>query len=314
MIVDLPDTKTSEVAKTLVQLRRDGEVGGTARVLTLLIATTPGAQDAAIATAETAAREHPCRIIVLVQGDRSAKARLDAQILSGANVGASEVVVLTASGELADLNESLVSALLLPDDPVFTWWAGGFTSAPATTELGRISRRRITDASTAQDPFAALADLGRTWQAGDTDLAWTRLTLWRTQLTSIIDQFGVADLRAVTVKGQVGSPSTALLAAWLQWALPNVPVHLAEMDSGAPVGGVRLSRLHGDIELSRPHGDVAELYLPGQPVQRVALPVRSDSICLAEELRQLDDDVVLAAVLRDGLPQCDLSPVAPSPR
>jgi hypothetical protein len=59
---------------------------------------------------------------------------------------------------------------------------------------------------------------------------------------------------------------------------------------------------------------VADLHLPGQPLQRVSLPVRTDATCLAEELRQLDDDVVLGAVLREGLPNCDLSPVVPSAR
>ncbi|MGO3151372.1 MAG: glucose-6-phosphate dehydrogenase assembly protein OpcA [Galactobacter sp.] len=314
MIVDLTNTLTSEVAKALVQLRRDGGVGGTARVLTLLVPTTPEAEEHAIETAQSAAVEHPCRIIVMVIGDPTAQTRMDARVLGGADVGPSEIVVLRLHGELCRLNESLVSALLLPDDPVFTWWAGDFTPNPSETELGSVSQRRITDASRAKDPFRALEQLSASWRPGDTDLSWTRLTLWRTQLTSIVDQFGVTGLKDITVRGHVGSPSTALLAAWLQWALPEVSVHLAEAESAAPVGGVRLSREGGDIELHRPHGDVADLHLPGQPVQLVALPVRTDPLCLAEELRQLDDDVVLGAVLRDGLPRCDLSPVAPSPR
>jgi glucose-6-phosphate dehydrogenase assembly protein OpcA len=312
--MNLTDTNTSEVAKALVQLRRDGGAGGSARVLTLLIPSTPEAEEKAIETAKAAALEHPCRIIVMVTGDESARSRMDASVFGGGDFGPSEVVVLRLSGALSNLSESLVSALLLPDDPVFTWWAGDFVADPSETELGRISQRRITDTATSSAPFEALQSLSDSWRPGDTDLAWTRLTLWRTQLTSIVDQFGTAGLRSITVRGNVGSPSTALLAAWLQWALPDVSVRLAEADSAAPVGGVRFARDGGDIELDRPHGQVADLHLPGQPVQRVSLPVRTDATCLAEELRQLDDDVVLGAVLREGLPRCDLSPVAPSPR
>jgi glucose-6-phosphate dehydrogenase assembly protein OpcA len=312
--MNLSDTTTSQVAKALVRLRRDGGAGGSARVLTLLIACTPEAEEKAIQTAKTAAVEHPCRIIVMVTGDSEAESRMDASVFGGGDFGPSEVVVLRLAGVLGNLSESLVSALLLPDDPVFTWWAGDFVADPADTELGRISQRRITDTSASEAPIDALQELAQSWRPGDTDLAWTRLTLWRTQLTSIVDQFGTAGLRTITVRGHAGSPSTALLAAWLQWALPDVEVRLAEADSAAPVGGVRFSRDGGDIELDRPHGGVADLHLPGQPLQRVSLPVRTDATCLAEELRQLDDDVVLGAVLREGLPNCDLSPVVPSAR
>lgn len=311
MIVDLPDTLTSAVAKKLVQLRRDGELVATARVLTLLVTTAPEDATAAMDAAQEAAREHPCRVIVAVQGDPDLPTRMDAEIRAGGDAGTSEIIVLRLQGELAEPTESLVSALLLPDDPVVTWWPSGVPERPAATPLGRISQRRITDSSAEEDPLAVLPRMAETWTPGDTDLAWTRLTLWRTQLTSIIDQYGVRGVTAVEVSGTVGSPSTAMLAAWLQSCLPQVPVSLHETDSEAPVGGVRFARRGGDIELSRPHGDVADLYLPGQKVQYVSLPVRTVSACLAEELRRLDDDVVFGRVLTDGLPHCDLSPVAP---
>ena len=59
---------------------------------------------------------------------------------------------------------------------------------------------------------------------------------------------------------------------------------------------------------------VARLYQQGRPVQRIALPRRSDQDCLAEELRRLDPDEVFGAVLHEGLPLADLSAVQASER
>jgi len=313
MNVELPDTTASQVAKTLVMLRREGHLGGNSRVLTLVVSTLPGHEEDAMSAAQEAAREHPCRVIVVVRGDADAPTRMDAEVRVGGTAGASEVIILRVTGELAEPDESLISALLLPDDPVVTWWPSGVPQRVSASPLGQISQRRITDSAASPDPLRALTRLAETWQPGDTDLAWTRLTLWRTQLTSILDQYGVRGLREVTVFGAVNSPSTALLAAWLHLMLP-VPVRLAESEGPAPVQGVRLSRVGGDVEIDRPHGDVAQLFLPGQPVQHVALPVRTLPVCLAEELRRLDDDVVFGRVLTQGLPACDLTPVMSGPR
>lgn len=314
MIVDLPDTLTAQVAKTLVMLRKKGHVGGTARVLTLVVVTRPGREERAISAAQEAAREHPCRVIAVVTGDPSAPTRMDAQVRVGGDAGASEVIILRCQGELAQPNESLISAILLPDDPVVTWWPDGVPENVSSSPLGRISQRRITDASAEDVPSQALERLINGWQPGDSDLSWTRLTLWRTQIASITEQFGIHTLRDITVQGAVGSPSTSLLAAWLQLSLPDVPVFLAHAVGDAPLVGVRFSRRGGDVELSRPSGNLAELYLPGQSVQRVSLPVRTVAACLAEELRRLDDDVVFGRVLTRGLSQYDRAPVAPSRR
>ncbi|RII42192.1 OpcA protein [Galactobacter valiniphilus] len=314
MIVDLPDTKTSQVAKTLVMLRREGHVGSNARVLTLVVSTLPGHEEAAVEAAQAAAREHPCRVIVVVREGADRPTRLSGEVRVGGDAGASEVIILRTSGELNEPDESLISALLLPDDPVVSWWPSGVPEDVSSTPLGVISQRRITDAAAEPDPLDALGRLAASWRPGDTDLSWTRLTLWRTQLTSILDQYGTRGLRDITVHGALTSPSTVLLAAWLQHQLSAVPVRLAEAEGEAPVQGVRLARRGGDVEISRPVGDVAQLYLPGQSVQHVALPVRTLPACLAEELRRLDDDVVLGRVLTHGLPACNLSPVAPSPR
>ncbi|WP_220187878.1 LLM class flavin-dependent oxidoreductase [Pseudonocardia pini] len=65
MIVDLPSSNTSVVNKKLVELREKGGVLALGRVLTLVVVTDDGAAiESAIEAANTASREHPCRVIV----------------------------------------------------------------------------------------------------------------------------------------------------------------------------------------------------------------------------------------------------------
>ena len=59
------------------------------RVLTLLVVVDESDADAAIETANRASRQHPCRIIVVVAGNKRGAARLDAQIRLGGDAGAS---------------------------------------------------------------------------------------------------------------------------------------------------------------------------------------------------------------------------------
>ena len=311
MIVDLPDTTTSKVSKEIMTMRDKGGVVALGRVLTLVVITRSGHEEEAILAANEASREHPCRIIVLAEGTDSGETRLDAQIRVGGDAGASEVIVLRGYGELAGESESLVSALLLPDAPIVAWWPHGVPEAAAQTSIGSIAHRRITDSANEQDPTAALFNIRRTYQAGDTDLAWTRLTNWRIQLAAVLEQLDGSPITAVTVEGASDSPSTVLLAAWLTLAL-NTPVSIEAGEPGTGLHRVRLSRPAGDVELNRPRRSVAELHQPDQPVQRISLPRRSLQDCLAEELRRLDPDDVFGEVITEGLARTNLRSVRTS--
>ncbi|SEO11756.1 OpcA protein [Cryobacterium sp. TMT1-3] len=297
MIVDLPDTTSSKISKRLMSLREQGGVIALGRVLTLVVVTRSGFEEEAIEAANDASREHPCRIIVLADAGASAPTRLDAQIRVGGDAGASEVIVLRGSGELSGENESLVSALLLPDAPIVAWWPYGAPRNAGATSIGRMAHRRITDSANEKDPQQALENIRMTYRAGDTDLAWTRLTTWRIQLAAVLDQVDSSPVTAVTVAGAPDSPSTLLLAAWLERAL-KVPVTLVAARPGMGMRSVRLSRATGDVLLTRPGQTVAELTQPGQPAQRISLPRRTLRLCLAEELRRLDPDEVFGETVR----------------
>ncbi|MEQ1735051.1 MAG: glucose-6-phosphate dehydrogenase assembly protein OpcA, partial [Rhodoglobus sp.] len=214
MIVDLPNTTTSAVSKALVKIRGEGGAVALGRVLTLIISTTHGNEEEAIEAANDASREHPMRVLVVSVGvnDGGAAARVDAQIRVGGDAGASEVVVLRAQGDAAAYPESLIMGLLLPDAPVVAWWPGEAPSPVSESAIGRIAQRRITDAAASADPLDALNRIAATYHPGDTDFAWTRLTLWRAQLAAVLDQPPYESVTAIDVHGAADSPSTVLLA------------------------------------------------------------------------------------------------------
>jgi glucose-6-phosphate dehydrogenase assembly protein OpcA len=305
VIVDLPDTTTSKISKTLVKIREEGGAVALGRVLTLVIATNADGEEEAIEAANDASREHPMRVIVVSTELDAADSpsRLDAEIRVGGDAGASEVIVLRVCGDAADDEESLVMGLLLPDAPVVTWWPGRAPERPGQSPLGRIAQRRITDASAQADPQAALRVLAANYMPGDADFAWTRLTLWRAQLAAVLDQPPYEPVTAVRVTGAIDSPSTTLLAAWLQMQLQaETHYRLTPVDQGSHgIRGVHLERASGDIDLVRDVPGVATLQQPGQPTHDLALPRRNLRDCLADELRRLDPDELYGEVITSGV-------------
>lgn len=310
MIVELPNTTTSLISKALVKVRDEGGAVALGRVLTLVIATRHGAEEEAIEAANDASREHPMRVIVLSTpgaGDKIQDTRLDAQIRVGGDAGASEVIVLHAYGETASNEEGLVTGLLLADAPVVAWWPADPPPVVSESPIGRMAQRRITDAAAQQDPRRYLEHLAESYRPGDTDFSWTRLTLWRAQLAAVLDQPPYEPIEAIEVVGASDSPSTTLLAAWLQLQL-DVPARQVLVDpSGTKPGihGVTLVRASGDIGLERTQQNIVTLVQPGQPIHDISLPRRNLRDCLAEELRRLDPDDLLGEVLQNGLRSLD---------
>ena len=301
MIIDLPDTSVSEIARKLVSVREEGGAVALGRVLTLVIKSKNTLDEAVVDAANDASREHPMRVIVLVTDSRG-PARLDAEIRVGGDAGASEVVVLRAHGPAASNEETLITGLLLPDAPVVVWWPKEPPSRPGKDPLGRIAQRRITDTSTAPYAPDRFTQLGLVYTPGDTDLAWTRLTRWREQLAAVLDQPPFEPVTSVEVRGASTSPSTALLAAWLGLAL-DVPVEWRYESPDTWNHGIHsvvLARASGDIVLERTSETHARLTQPGQPDHILLLPRRSLRECIAEELRRLDPDLLYGRVLTDA--------------
>lgn len=303
MIVDLPNTTVSKISKSLVQIREQGGAVALGRVLTLIIQTDDSRAETAIAAANAASREHPSRIIVLIDNDSSNEAKLDAEIRVGGDAGASEVIVLKPFGAASTYPQSLVTGLLLPDAPVVVWWPGIAPENASDSPIGRIATRRITDAMSQSSPVEFLTQLGRTYSPGDSDFSWTRLTLWRAQLAALLDQPPFERVAEVELIGDFQNPSVVLLSRWLAQQL-NCPVntqHREESDGVKGVYLVRLQRESGSIEILRDQSNIAVLKQSGQPPKELSLPVRSLKDCLAEDLRRLDTDLGYEKVIANAL-------------
>ncbi len=289
MIVDLPDTTTNAVNKRITSLREEGRAITLGRVLTLVVAPDSEAiLEDAIEAAVGASREHPCRIIVVVPTDRSApEARLDGQLRVGGDAGAGEVVVLKTAGPLADHASSVVLPFLLPDTPVVAWWPGTAPAVPAQDPLGRLAIRRITDATGAADPLAALRSRLESYAKGDTDLAWSRITYWRALLASALEQPPYEAVTGAVVSGLSDEPALDILAGWLAGRIDGTVIR--------EVGDLKVELIQPSqmITLSRPQdGSTATLTRTGRPDAQLPLARRETRECLAEDLRRLDADEV----------------------
>ncbi|MCX4406567.1 glucose-6-phosphate dehydrogenase assembly protein OpcA [Streptomyces sp. NPDC059837] len=300
MKIDLTDTTASKINKALVQGRRAIGTPAVGMVLTMVIVTDEENAYDSIKAAEEASREHPSRTLVVIKRhartprDRTTS-RLDAEVRVGTDSGAGETIVLRTYGEVTDHADSVVLPLLLPDAPVVVWWPVNAPDVPAKDPLGALAQRRITDMYAVEAPLTALEARVHSYAPGDTDLAWTRLTPWRSMLAAALDQARTKVISAA-VESEADNPSAELLARWLGARL-EVPVERV-VTAGPVVTAVRLGTANGEIVIDRPEGPLATLSLPGQPSRTLALKVRSTSELIAEELRRLDADEMYAVALR----------------
>ncbi len=302
MIVDMPETSSAELAKRLVDVRRDHGAIALGRVLTLIVVVDEARAEAAIESANRVSFLHPCRIIALVTAGGGRTSRLDGQIRVGGDAGASEVVVLRMTGPLARHGASAAMPLVLTDSPIVGWWPCQAPTDLADDPVGALCDRRITDTAVAANCQAELRRRAANYRAGDTDLAWSRITRWRGVLASALDQAPFDRITGGVVTGGLDSPSTDLLAAWLAVRL-DIPVTRARTPAGSGLISVRLERESGNLDLVRPTGTVtATLTHPLQPVRTIPMLRRSDAECLADELRHLDADEIYHAALVKGIP------------
>lgn len=303
MIIELQDTTSTAIQKRLIQAREEGGAVALGRVLTFLIHTDGAREEKVIAAANEASREHPMRIVVVSEDDIAAETPgLNAEIRLGGDAGASEVVVLRPTGQRDNYLAGLVNGLLLPDAPVVTWWPDQCPECMADTELGQMSQRRILDSLELGSGLEGLHAIARGYRPGDTDLAWSRITGWRTQLAATLDYLDVQRIDSARVAGVPDNPSVMLLAGWLGHTLG----HDVTVDATAPygIGGIHevvLVTDAGEVRLTRLDDHTVTLSVPDQPDFSLFLPRRPLASLLAEELRRLSPDTVYGDVVSSGL-------------
>ena len=200
--------------------------------------------------------------------------------------------MLRLSGPLADHADSVVMPFLLPDIPVVAWWPDLAPAVPAQDPVGKLAIRRITDATNCTDPLSAIKSRLSGYTAGDTDLAWARITYWRALLTSALDQKPHENVESALVSGLKNEPALDILAGWLASCIDG-PVRrvVGELK-------VELERKSETITLSRPQeGATATLSRTGRPEALVPLARRETRECLAEDMRRLDADEIYFSAL-----------------
>ncbi|MGA9749499.1 MAG: glucose-6-phosphate dehydrogenase assembly protein OpcA [Nocardioides sp.] len=294
-MIELSETTSSEIAAEFLRARRRAGSPAMGMVMTLVFVVEEDRAEAAMDVARSASREHPARVLGVILGDGRGAARVDARVGIGSG-WTGETALITLTGAVTKHPESVVLPLLLPDSPVVVWWPAKAPADPAADPLGRLARRRITDAASVPTGRAkAMLAQCRAYSPGNTDLAWTRITGWRALLAAALDQTDTK-VTSASVSAERISPSADLLSAWLRDRL-KVPVTRGSSD-GPGITRVVLSTRHGDIEVVRHDGKLATLSSPGDPDRPVALKRRDLDELLSEELRRLDPDDVYARTVK----------------
>jgi glucose-6-phosphate dehydrogenase assembly protein OpcA len=288
------DTSGTEVVNALAAERRSAGGLTSGLALTLVVVVDERRVREAEAAATIAAAAHPCRLVVVVraEGGPIDRSRLDAEIVVGGRLGPCEAVVLRTQGRLALHAESVVIPLLAPDAPVVTWWHSEPPARIANDPLGVVAERRVTDAAQAADPIAALQARAADYAPGDTDLAWCRITPWRTLMAGAFDTI-TSTVTGATVVAPNRDPTAALMRGWLKARLGITPT--AEPTEDWPrLHEVRLTLASGEeMSLAR-FDDSAVLRRTGQADRDLPLIRRPLGEELAEELRRLDADQIYA--------------------
>lgn len=293
-MIRLEDTTGNAVSAAISAERHRMGAMATGMVMTLIVLADESTQADATLAASFAAQEHPMRILVMIPRKGRSAPRLDAEISVGGDDGPGEVATLRLRGELANHPGSVAIPLLLTDTPVVAWWPHDAPPIPVETSIGAHAQRRITSAMASARQLNALQERVKGYHPGDTDLAWTSITGWRTLLATTLDS-PHGHLLGAEVSAQKSHASGHLLAAWLHSRL-KVPASVIG-SRGPGITSVRLLTTTGEISISRPDGAVAKLTRTGLPPATIALPRRSAGDLLAEELRRLDADEVYGETL-----------------
>jgi glucose-6-phosphate dehydrogenase assembly protein OpcA len=294
-MIELIDTNASGIAAEFIASRVRSGSPAMSMVMTLIIVVAEDDSDEAMRVARQASHEHPARVLGVILGDARGHARVNAQVGTG-DGWTGETALIRLEGEVVRHAESVVLPLLLPDSPVAIWWPSDPPEDPATDPLGRLAQRRITDAAAAtRGKSRAIHRQCTTYAAGNSDLAWTRITPWRALLAAALDQQPLKVIGGSVTAERI-SPSADLLVAWLT---DRLKVSFDRKSSRGPgITEARLDTSEGPIVISRRDGRLATFTSPDRPDRPVALKRLRLPELLAEELRRLDEDDVYAATAR----------------
>ncbi|HEX6970160.1 MAG TPA: glucose-6-phosphate dehydrogenase assembly protein OpcA [Micromonosporaceae bacterium] len=308
-MISLWDTTGKEVLKALAAERRSAGGVASGMALSLIVVVDEQRVNEAEAAATIASAAHPFRLLMVVRSDIDRdRDRLDAEVVVGGRLGPGEAVVMRMYGRLALHAESVVMPLLVSDVPVVTWWHGEPPERIANDRLGVIADRRITDCAQAPHPIEALRRRAYDYAPGDTDLAWTRATPWRSLVAGALDT-ATGRVTGATVVAPKNEPTAALVVGWLTARLGITP-RWEESDTPR-IRSVELRCVDGNRVLVTREDGTATLQQAGHPDRHLPLVRRPLGEELAEELRRLDADQTYAEALGTVMNVPDLAARSP---
>jgi glucose-6-phosphate dehydrogenase assembly protein OpcA len=166
---------------------------------------------------------------------------------------------------------------------------------PCEAVVMRMYGRLALHAESVVMPLLALRQRAADYAPGDTDLAWTRITPWRTLVAGAFDTLE-ARVTGATVIAPEQDPTAALMRGWLAARLGVNPK--AEPTTEYPrLRTVELTCANGDVlRLTREDG-TATFSRTGQVDRTLPLVRRPLGDELAEELRRLDADQIYGEAL-----------------
>jgi glucose-6-phosphate dehydrogenase assembly protein OpcA len=232
----------------------------------------------------------------------AAEPRIDAEVTVGDRLGSAEAIILRLDGPAAAHLTSIVLPMLASDVPVVTWWLLDPVRYGLEHELRSFADRRITYSARAADPVQSLYRRAESYAAGDTDICWTRISLWRSLIASAFDGVTQA-VEKITVKADDDDPSAQLMAAWLQTRLGVAPEIVdTEVERNSEhlpaIASVAFTMAGGEtMEVERTADGSTVLRQAGLPKRRQTLQGRTLGQLLAEELRHIDPDTAYRKVL-----------------
>ena len=93
--------------------------------------------------------------------------------------------------------------------------AGGGTRCPCARSVGQVGGSAYHRRDELPDPLAEIKGRLQGYTAGDTDLAWSRVTYWRALLAAAVDQAPHEPITSAVVSGLKTEPALDIMAGWL---------------------------------------------------------------------------------------------------
>jgi glucose-6-phosphate dehydrogenase assembly protein OpcA len=306
-----PEKILKELAALWTQQGKAGD-SGVLRACSMTLLVMAEAADDASALGETIAAlmpQHPARtILIRLQGagERALSERVYQQCWKPfgqrQQICCEQIEITVSDAALADL-PSVLLPLVVADLPVMLWCRSPrVVQMPEFREIARMATRLVLDSGPSVSPADTIARLAEATSRGIVlaDLAWTRLTRWRENLSRVFEnrdtlaRLGEIDSIQVTY-GEGYATAAWYFAAWVSNALADARVQAkVSVAPGAPTlrlqlgGGLRVTLSREEDRLVTTVNDQSNC---------THLPLISDYLLMSEELGIVNADAVFKRTL-----------------